>query len=140
MATDLDNAGSVGLRFGGVDSSTHSWQIVRIAHGLDVPVVGRVAGRHILCEGESGASVDGDVVIVVKHNELSCRHTKRVTTLVNQSINESMTPLAGEPRGLTQAQMTSQRGGLGRHALLQTAVSANHVSEVVDNGETVLLC
>ncbi len=68
-----------------------------------MPAVGVVAPHHVLGKGQIGFGVDGDVVVVVHHDELA------------------ETPDPGERRGFA------------RDPLHQTTVPGNHVGVVVDN-------
>ncbi len=67
-----------------------------------VPAIGLVALRDILAEGDLGVTLDGDLVVVVDHDEVA------------------------------QFLGTRQRGGLGLDTLLHAAVAEDRVHEVVE--------
>ena len=73
----------------------------RLAEFDDMPAVGPEAGRGVVGEGQVGAAVDGDLVVVVDHHQP------------------------------TQAQMSRQRGGLVADTLGQVAVAGDHEDAVV---------
>mmetsp|Transcript_77458 Transcript_77458/g.90259 ORF Transcript_77458/g.90259 Transcript_77458/m.90259 type:complete len:212 (-) Transcript_77458:228-863(-) len=85
---------------------SHAIEIgVSILHNDGVPSQSLHLGLCLLCEGDAGVAINGNFVVVVDHNEL------------------------------LQTQMTSQRDGLLRDALHETAISAENVREVVNNRE-----
>ena len=92
----------LGRRQGGVDGR----DVVAVAHPLCVPAVGVEPRAHVLGEGDVGAALDGDVVVVVEDDELA------------------------------ETQVPGQRGGLRGHALHHAAVALHHVGEMVDDRVT----
>mmetsp|Transcript_5031 Transcript_5031/g.14687 ORF Transcript_5031/g.14687 Transcript_5031/m.14687 type:complete len:429 (-) Transcript_5031:364-1650(-) len=72
-----------------------------VLHGLHVPPVRLVALLHVLREGQGGVAVDGDVVVIVKDDQLA------------------------------ETQVPRQRGGFAGDALLQAPVSADDVGVIV---------
>ena len=69
---DLDHAGLVGDRLGRLDRLADPLHIVvAVGHVLHVPAVGLVALEHVLGERHRCVTVDGDVVVVVKGDQLA---------------------------------------------------------------------
>mmetsp|Transcript_37023 Transcript_37023/g.110873 ORF Transcript_37023/g.110873 Transcript_37023/m.110873 type:complete len:244 (-) Transcript_37023:697-1428(-) len=102
---DTDDGGLIALPPGIVHGGAERSQPVRdVVHLLDVPPVRLVSLVDILGEAEGGGTVDGDVVVVVQDNELA------------------------------QPQMTREAGRLGRDALLEASVAADHVGVVIEEG------
>lgn len=107
---DLDERRLVGHGLGRLDGLLDGGVVVvAVLDDLHVPAVGLVALLHVLGERDVGAAVDGDLVIVVQHDELA------------------------------EAQVAGQRRGLRGHALLQAAVAADDVRVVVHDVEAVLV-
>ena len=59
------------VNLGSPDSSIDAFDVVAIGHVLDVPAVCFEASAHVLCESQIGAAIDGNVVVVVKKNNLA---------------------------------------------------------------------
>ena len=74
-----------------------------LAEVLHVPAVRLVAGGDVLGEGDRGVALDRDVVVVPERDQAA------------------------------EAEVTGERGGLGRDALLQVAVGRDHVRVVIDD-------
>jgi len=91
-----------GVSLGGADGGGDALQVVSV-HALHVPAVGLEAPAPVLGEGQVGAALDGDAVVVVEVDELA------------------------------QAQVAGQRGGLGGDAFHQVAVADDGVDVVVND-------
>ncbi len=96
----------VGLRRG--ERAVDGVEVVGVLDGLRVPAVGFVAPAHVLLiECERGGALDGDVVVVVAHDEVA------------------------------ELQMSGQRCGFRRDAFHEIAVAADDVGVVVDDVEAI---
>src|SRR5262245_14737058 len=105
VAVEDDQRGAP-LRFAkDAESGLDAIEIVGVADTEDVPAVPLESGGDILCEYEARLTFDRDVVVVV------------------------------DPAEVVEREMTGERRRFGRHALHQTAVAADDVHVVVENGE-----
>lgn len=100
---DLDHRRLVGDLAGLGDGRTERIEVGKVSDGLNVPPVRLISHRNVLSKGELRGTVDGDVVVIVEDDELA------------------------------EAEVASEGGGLGGYALLEAAVAADYVGEVVDN-------
>jgi hypothetical protein len=96
--------GAGGLGEGGVDGV----EVVAIVHAEHVPAIGAEAGFDILAEGEVGASVDGDGVVIPDHLELA------------------------------EAQVSGERGGFVADSFHEVAVRRQHPGPVLHDVAAVL--
>mmetsp|Transcript_36829 Transcript_36829/g.88610 ORF Transcript_36829/g.88610 Transcript_36829/m.88610 type:complete len:732 (-) Transcript_36829:7-2202(-) len=107
---DLDERRLVGNGLRGLDGLGDSFVVrVPIFHSLYMPTVSLVALVHILTEGQLGCPVNGDVVVVVQHDQ---------------------------PPKL---QVPSQAAGLAGDPLLHAPVPTDDVCVVVEQGEVRLV-
>mmetsp|Transcript_21639 Transcript_21639/g.60016 ORF Transcript_21639/g.60016 Transcript_21639/m.60016 type:complete len:323 (+) Transcript_21639:1807-2775(+) len=98
----LDDGGLVGHSLGVGNSLADAIVVmVAILHVQHVPAQALIALQHILSEGDLGVAVDGDLVVIIQHDELA------------------QTPVAG------------QGGGLVGQALHHAAITSNAVGVVV---------
>src|SRR5262245_15054653 len=79
--------------------------IVGIAYGQDVPSIGHETRRHVFGEGDAGAALDADMIVVV------------------------------DPAEVVEAEMAGKRGGLGTDSFHKAAVAADGVDVVIENLE-----
>ena len=98
-----DEAGPVGGVAGPYQGGVHGLDVLAVLQPLHVPAVGGVAPQHVLAEGGLGVALDGDVVVVVEHDQVA------------------------------QALVAGQAAGLGADALLEVAVGAEHPDHVVED-------
>lgn len=107
---ELDKRRLVGDGLGLLDGSLNGLKVVVTVLDLDdVPAVSLVSLRDVLSEGNSGVTVNGDLVVVPDGNKV------------------------------TELEVTSQRASLAGDTLHQATVSEERVSVVVDKLETVLV-
>jgi len=107
---DSDERGLVSDLLGGLDGLVETLEVlVTVENVGDVPVVSKESLLDILGEGASSVTVDGNVVVIVKGNEVS------------------------------ELKVTSEGSGLGGDTLLQATVTGEHVSVVGEKGESVLV-
>ena len=99
----LDRLGALDGRQDGVDV------VVAVGDARDVPAVGLVALERVLGEGDVGAAVDGDLVVVVENDQTA------------------------------QLEVARKTRRLVADALLQTAIAAERVDVVVDHREVGLV-
>ncbi len=71
VGPDDDKGGSFGLCPGLLDGLLDGAQVVAVGHLLDVPAVGLETLPHVLGEGDIRLPLDGDVVVVIKVDELA---------------------------------------------------------------------
>jgi len=102
VGADEQQRGLRGARLRLLDGSVDGVEVVAVFDDERVPVVSGEALLDVLGEGDVGAAVDRDVVVVVERDESS------------------------------ETEMSSQRGGLGGHALHQAAVADHRVGPVAD--------
>lgn len=101
---DLDDGGAVLLVAGVLNRRGDAVEVrVAVLDVLRVPAVRRVARQHVLRPRQIGLAINGDVVVVVEHNQLA------------------------------EAKVTGERARLRADALLQAAVAAENVGVVVDD-------
>ena len=104
----LDHGGLGALGLGGLDRLLQPRQVrVAVLHLEHLPAVRLVPLAHVLGERELGAAVDGDVVVVVEHDERA------------------------------EAEVARERGGLARDPLLQAPVAADHEGVVLHHVEAL---
>ena len=107
---DADDRGLVGDLAGLRDGLVETLEVlVTVKDVGDVPAVREEALLDVLGEGAGGVTVDRDVVVVVEGNQVS------------------------------ELEVTGERGGLGRDTLLQATITGEHVGEVGEEGEAVLV-
>jgi hypothetical protein len=89
----------------GLDRLGDAVGVVGVAHPPHVPAVGQEARGDVVAEGELGAALDGDAVVVV------------------------------DPAEVAQHQVAGKGGGLAGDALHHVAVAAQGVDVVIEDGE-----
>ncbi len=99
-----DNQGRpFGLVYGRLNRPRQHLQVIRVAHPLHVPMVGQEAGGHILTKSQRGVAFNGNVIVVIKPDEVA------------------------EPK------MSRKRGCLSRNALHHTAIARDGEDVVVND-------
>src|ERR1035438_1783673 len=103
MGVNDDQRWALSLFQCGLEGAIHLREIVDIGHVLHVPVPAEEARAYVIAEGQRGVALNGDVVVVVKPDEVR------------------------------ESKMSGDGGGLIAHAFHQIAVAAKSVNPVVEN-------
>src|SRR5690606_40443448 len=68
---DRNEARPLGLGLGGRHGRCQCGDIVTVGDELRVPVIGLVTLQYVFARRDTGGPVDGDVVVVVEHDQLA---------------------------------------------------------------------
>src|SRR5262249_3751207 len=98
-----DQGWPLGLFEGCTDGMIEQIEIVRVAHTLNVPMVGHETLRDVVAKGEGRVSFDADLIVVV------------------------------DPEKVAQLKVARQGSGFVRNAFHHIAISTNRVDTVIDD-------